>query len=126
MSIDWTDTERLRVEQGIADHPIDSGRCAALARVVHGVAKPRDPDVRGVQIRPRMPARWLVPKHPHVPYWFSHTLVETQEHDVDALTGPDGHRADAYLETYWHFHARIDARTVDLATIDPGIEDDGS
>lgn len=126
MAIPWNDTNRLSVAQAIADHPIDSGRCAALARRVLAVANPGDPAARGVQLKPRAPARYLVPKHPHVPYWCSHTLVETREHDVDAITGPDGHRADAYLESFWHFPDRIEARTVDVATIDPGIEDEGS
>jgi hypothetical protein len=126
VAIPWTDPDRLSVAQAIADHPIDSGRCAALARRVLAVAMPIDTNARGVQLKPRAPARWLVPKHPHVPYWSSHTLIETREHDVDAITGPDGHRADAYLEHFWHFPDRIDARTVDVATIDPGIEDDGS
>lgn len=126
MAIPWNDTNRLSVAQAIADHPIDSGRCAALARRVLAVANPGDPAARGVQLKPRAPARYLVPKHPDVPYWCSHTLVETREHDVDAITGPDGHRADAYLESFWHFPDRIEARTVDVATIDPGIEDEGS
>lgn len=59
-----------------------------------------------------------------MPYWFSHTLVETRNHDVDALTGPEGHAAEAYLERYWHFHEQLDVREVDVETIDPGIEDD--
>jgi hypothetical protein len=123
VAISWTKQERDTVEQGMTDHPLNSGRCAALARVVYKVASVKDPEAHGVQIRPKRGARYLVPKPPHVPYWFSHTLVETQGHDIDAITGPDGHDAQEYLEQYWHFHETLDVRSVDVETIDPGIED---
>ena len=110
-------------------------RCARSRRLVGYVAvevtpphiaTQGDANARGVQLKPRAPARWLVPKHSHFPYWSSHILIETREHDVDAITGPEGHRADAYLDKFWQFPDRIDARPVDVTAIDPGIEDDGS
>ncbi|MBK9260656.1 MAG: hypothetical protein IPM54_12645 [Polyangiaceae bacterium] len=126
MAIPWTKDERNDVEQGIAKHPIESGRCAALARVIYKIAKPGDPDTYGVQLRPQRGARYLVPIEPNVPYWHSHTLVATHDHNVDAVTGADGYHAKEYLERYWHFHQMLTVEMVDVETIDVGIEDDVS
>jgi hypothetical protein len=49
-------------------------------------------------------------------------MVETQGHDVDAITGPDGYPADRYLEQHWEFHAVLRVQAVDLEAIDPGIQ----
>jgi hypothetical protein len=124
MAVDWTEQERTAIENGIAEHGIDTGRCAALARIVYRIAKPRDPDARALHVRPAAGARWLVPKEPRVPYWGSHTYVETEEHAVDAVAGADGHHpADRYLQDYWEFSATLRVSEVDPATIDPGIQD---
>lgn len=124
VGIDWTEEEREAVEQGLRTHPMASGRCTALARIVYAVAKPRDPGARGIHLKPREAARWLVPKKSGVPYWHTHTFVETQEHSVDAVTGQDGYPARTYVADHWHFHESLDAREIDVATIDPGIQDE--
>jgi hypothetical protein len=126
VAIQWTKNERSDVEQGIIDHPLRSGRCAALARVVHKIATATDPGAHGIQIRPPRGARFLVPKQPHVPIWYSHTLVTTQGHDVDAITGADGYDARDYLKQYWEHHDLLIVQTVDVDTVDPGIEDGNS
>jgi hypothetical protein len=50
MGVNWREEERVIVERGMADHSIESGRCAALARVVYRVAKPNDPSTQGIHI----------------------------------------------------------------------------
>ena len=125
MAIDWTERERAIIVQGIANHGLRTGRCAALARIVYGIAKPRDPNTRGLHLRPAPGARWLVPKAPHVPYWGSHTYVETENHAVDAIAGPDGHSAECFLQDHWEFWKTMRVSEVDVATIDPGIQDAG-
>jgi len=67
-----------------------------------------------------------VPKHPHVPIWYSHTLVTTREHNIDAITGVDGYDANGYLEQYWEYHEALIVQSVDVDTVDPGIEDDNT
>jgi hypothetical protein len=95
MAVDWSEQERAIVEKGIEDHDMGSGRCAALARIVYRVAKPRDPGARAVHVRPAAGARWLVPRRredgPPIPVWYAHTYVETERHAVDAVTKADGY-----------------------------------
>lgn len=123
MAIDWTDDEREKVEDGIARHGLQTGRCAALARVVHAVAQQRDSKARAIRMRPPKGATWLVPKTPHIPYWELHVYVETREHAVDAVTGPDGYSpASAYARTHWAFAELMRIDEVDPATVDPGIQ----
>lgn len=123
MAIDWNDEERAVVEQGINDHGIRSGRCTALARIVFRVALPRDPETRGVHLKPKAPVRRLVSKKDGIPLWFSHTLVETQAHRVDAITGADGYPSEQYLDQCWHDHHTFEVLEIDVSTIDPGIQD---
>lgn len=122
MAIPWKKAELRAVEQGIAKHPIASGRCAALARIIQRIAVTTDPAAHGIQLRPRGAARFLVPKLPHVPTWYSHTLVKTLQHKVDAITGAHGHAAGEYLEHYWEYHQNIEVICVDVEMVDPGIE----
>jgi hypothetical protein len=124
MSIDWTKEERVDVAQAIAEHPIGSGRCAALARVVFKTGAARDPNTKGRQVRPprTSAARYVVPKVPHPPQWCSHTLVDTHAHSVDALTGPDGCEKASYLEQYWEYPEYLEVIDVDVFGIDRGIE----
>lgn len=126
VAIPWKKTQRRAVEDGLKKHPISSGRCAALARIIQRVAVATDPDTHGIQLCPRGAARYLVPKHPHVPLWRSHTLVTTHQHNIDAITGAPGHAAREYLEYYWEYHEVIDVQRVDVNVIDPGIEGDDS
>lgn len=122
MGVNWTDDERATVQRGIAEHGINSGRCAALARIVYAVAKPRDPEARGVHLRPAPGAVWLVPKPPHVPYWASHTYVETEAHAVDAITGADGYPVERFLSDHWEYSWTMRVSQIDPATIDPVIQ----
>jgi hypothetical protein len=122
MGVSWTEKERTEVERGIAEHGIDSKRCAVLARIIYAVAKPKDPLAHGVHIHPAPGARWLVPKVSMVPYWGSHTYVETRDHAVDAITGSKGYLAAAFLNDHWEFSATIRKTEVDPATIDRGLQ----
>lgn len=125
----WTPEERSTVEQALTRYPATSGHCAALARVVHKVGIQRDEKTRGRQVRPKVLGttprpRWIIPKHPSVPKWASHTYVETHEHAVDALTGVDGYEPSEYLEQHFSYAGWLEIVDVDVFQVDPGIEDD--
>lgn len=123
MAIDWTDEEREKVEGGIAKHGIQTGRCAALARVVYPVAQQRDPKARALRMRPPKGATWLVPKASRIPHWKAHVYVETREHAVDAVTRSDGYSpASTYVKDHWDFAEVMRVEEVDPATVDPGIQ----
>lgn len=81
-----------------------------------------DPDATGLQIKPRVPARYILPKHPRVSAWYSHTLVRTLAHHVDALTGADGCEQASYLDTHWRYPEALVVAVVDVTTIDPGVQ----
>lgn len=123
MAIDWTEEERRVVEAGIAEHGANTSRCAALARIVHPVARQRDPRARAIRMLPPKGATWLVPRTDRVPFWRSHVYVETREHAVDAVTGADGHfPASGYVATHWEFAALMRIAEVDPAMVDPGLQ----
>lgn len=127
MPVSWSDEERIAIEKGIEAHGIDTGRCAALARIVYKLAKPRDQEARAIQVRPAPGARWLVPKPredgPKIPLWRSHTYVEIERHAVDAIAGSDGYSpSDGYLQHYWQWADTMRVSEVDPATVDPGIQ----
>jgi hypothetical protein len=42
---------------------------------------------------------------------------------VDAVTGPEGYAAASYMENHWHWSETFHVQEVDVATVDPGIED---
>jgi hypothetical protein len=126
VGVDWTESERREIADGIRKYDIRSGMCAALARVVHRVAKTGARETRGLQLRCRKAVRFLVPKKPHIPHWGSHTYVETGEHAVDAVTGPDGYEAASYVNDHWHWNEKFYEQVeVDVAAVDPGIEEIG-
>ncbi|MEZ4298914.1 MAG: hypothetical protein R3B70_28450 [Polyangiaceae bacterium] len=126
MAVNWTDAEYREVAAGIEKYGIHTGMCAALARVVHRIAITGDPGARGVQLRCKKPVRYLVPKKPHVPYWGAHTYVETREHAVDSVTGPNGYQAASYVDDHWYWNDRLYEQVeIDVTTVDPGIEDIG-
>ncbi|MCC6525919.1 MAG: hypothetical protein IT373_24945 [Polyangiaceae bacterium] len=126
MAVTWEPQERAEIEVGIRRHPLASGRCAALARVVYRVGKPRDEATRGRQVRPlrRSAARYVVPRTPHPPLWGSHTLTETQEHGVDGLTGVEGCAASEYLARHWLYAEALEVHDVDVFSVDQNIEAD--
>lgn len=124
MTIDWTNEERTLVQNGIAKHGLETGRCAALARVIHPVALRKDPKTRAIQLRPPKGATWLIPKSSDIPHWKAHVYVDTCEHAVDAVTGSDGYApSNTYVETHWEFAEFLRIEHVDPATVDPGIQD---
>lgn len=123
VAVDWTAPERTVVEDGLARFPISSGRCAALARVVHGVGSKRDKTTKGRQITPKSAARFVVPKCDVPPKWWSHTYVDTHQHSVDALTGVNGCPRDDYLETHWTYCECLRVADVDVSSVDTGIQE---
>ncbi|MBK8213704.1 MAG: hypothetical protein IPK71_08135 [Myxococcales bacterium] len=124
MSVDWNDDERSEVEGAIKRFPVESGKCAALARVVARVGISRDPSTRGRQIKPRGAARFVVPKHSDPPRWVSHTFVDTHRHVVDALTGASGCPSASYLATHWEYADALTVQDVDVEMVDPGIQEE--
>lgn len=124
MAIEWVNEERSRVAAAMDLYPVSSGRCARLARIVYGVAQPRDATTRGLQILPPTAARFVIPKHDPNPQWISHTLVETMEHRVDALTGTDGTVAANYMAKHWEYCDYLRVQEVDVFSVDPEIEEE--
>ncbi len=126
MALTWSDDELVAIERAMKSHPIESGRCAALARRVFELAERTDSSTHGLQVLPKTPARFVVPKLPHPPLWYSHTLVSTRHHRVDALTRAPGCEEASYLERHWEYPEALRVDRVDVYEIDPGIEvDDG-
>lgn len=124
MAIHWTDEERTKIEDGISRHGIRTGRCAALARIVHPIARQQDPDACAIRLRPLKGAIHLVPKVSHIPYWHEHVYVETRAHAVDAITGADGYApSNTYVNDHWEFAESMRVEKVDPTTVDPGIQD---
>ena len=107
------------------EHPAQSGRCAALARRTYPVACKEDPQrPQGIHLKPRGGARYIIALAGAGIYWASHTLVETRQHALDALTGPDGFPVEEYLKNYFEYSDCIQyIGGVDLHAIDPGIQD---
>jgi hypothetical protein len=124
MSVAWEPAERAEVETAVARFPLQSGRCAALARAVASVGRRRDEKTRGKQIKPVGAARFVVPKEPLERQWYSHTFAETHAHAVDALTGADGCASGDYLATHWEFPTHLRVTELDLTTVDPGIQEE--
>jgi hypothetical protein len=73
-------------------------------------------------VRPRGSARFIVTKFPTVQVWYSHTLVRTQAHHVDALTGVEGCAKEKYLELHWSYPEALEAVDVDVADVDAGVQ----
>lgn len=102
MGLVWKTDERDKINGALRRFSAESGKCAALARVVFSVAKRGDLAATGIQVRPRGSARYIQTKHPRVYYWHSHTLVRTRAHHVDALTGRTGARRRHISRRIWH------------------------
>ena len=121
--IGWSPEERAEVEAGIVRYPAESPHCAALARIIHRLAMPKDERTRGIQLSQSGDGNpWLVLKRGHPRRWWTHTLVETVGHDADALTGADGCPSQQYLERHFQFHEGIVVREIDVLTVDTWIE----
>lgn len=125
VGLPWRDEERTTIAAALRRFPADSGMCAPLARVVLRVARPGDPAATGLQVRPRCAAaRYILPKHPRVSVWYSHTLVRTRAHHVDALTGADGCEQERYLDLHWRYPESLTTVAVDVDAVDPGVQHD--
>jgi hypothetical protein len=122
MSLKWRAPQQARIEAGMRRFPAESGMCAPLARVVLAVAVEEDPLATGVQIKPRAPARYVNPRHSKVRFWYSHTLVCTRAHHVDALTGVEWCEQARYLEVHWRYPEELMVEAVDVAEVDPGVQ----
>jgi len=122
VSLSWHDPDKETIEQALRRFPAESGMCAPLARVVLSVARPIDAAATGLQVKPKTPARYILPKHPRVSVWYSHTLVRTREHHVDALTGAGGCEHDIYLQTHWNYPEALRLNSVDVNTVDAGVQ----
>lgn len=123
MAIDWTPDEQQAVDAGMRRFTAETGMCAALARIVFAEGERRDPCTAAMQIHPKSPARFIVPKSSHVRFWHSHTYVETHAHAVDALTGTFGCESASYLGEHWRYPTQLDVVVVDVVGVDAGIED---
>lgn len=122
MSLDWALKATQTLEAAIRRFPVESGMCAPLARAVLAVAKPVDAEAKGLQVKPSRAARYILPRHPRVSVWYSHTLVSTRHHHVDALTGVPGCEATDYLQTHFAHPEALSLIDVDVDTVDPGAQ----
>jgi hypothetical protein len=124
MALHWTPQERTRIEEGIIRYPATSNHCAALARIIHGLAAPKHENTRGIQLSGANGEPWLILKRGEPRKWATHTLVEAAQHNADALTGADGCLSMQYLDTYFHHPKDIQVQTVDVFTVDTWIEEE--
>jgi hypothetical protein len=124
MAVEWTPEERAKVEAGIAKYPATGNGCAALARIIYRLARPRDERARGIQLNAPNGAPWLILRRDRPRQWASHTLVETQKHNVDALTGADGCASDRYLAEHFLFPEAIQVQEVDVFSVDAWVDED--
>lgn len=122
MSVSWSKEQLERVTSEIAAHPVDSGRCARLARELLPIARELDPRARGLVIRAntaqvRYPC--FGPKVPETLWWFHRVTIEVQAHCVDALTGALGTLRANYIGA----HFRNDSNELWIDERDPNLED---
>jgi hypothetical protein len=110
--IAWTDDQHAHVRAALEAHPIESGRCAQAAQAVLSLAIELDPNANALVIEPTGAALYLVVKGRAL-RWYHHVTVAAARHHVDALTGPDGHPDDTYLDTYFEHAAEYSLRPVE-------------
>jgi hypothetical protein len=96
VAIGWTSDQRRRVAAILAKHPAESAQCATAARKILPVAREHDPSAVVHQLSPRY-GRFVDPRR----RWFYHVTVRAADHQVDALTGPDGLPTNEYAALYW-------------------------
>ena len=116
VTIPWTSHQLQRVAAVLQQHPAASGRCAEAARDVLPIVRERDADARGRKVVPRNPfAPFIVPLNvPGAGRWRHHVTVETEDHYIDALTGPDGSAVEGYLAAHWQYPDALVLIDVDL------------
>lgn len=76
VTIPWKKAQLRAVNDGLKKHPLTSGRCAALARIIHKIAISTDPNTHGIQLRPPGAARFLVPKRADIPKWVDQRIED--------------------------------------------------
>lgn len=124
MSIQWKPpTRRERVKKVLDKYPAVKNCCEKAAIEVLRVSKPQDPSARRLKLRPKAhigpvmivdsSRLLLLPKMSIGSGWYHHYCVETMEHCVDSLTGPDGTERAKYLEEHFQYHDVIDIKPVD-------------
>ncbi|MCA2977692.1 MAG: hypothetical protein INH41_02375 [Myxococcaceae bacterium] len=122
MSLDWKPTSASEIQRGIDTYPLESGKCAALARLVDRVAESESRARQGVLVVPKSPARFLIHRSGARLGWYHHVFTEVQEHAVDALTGAAGHPRHSYLSAFFSFDSELEMSAVNVLSVDPDIE----
>jgi hypothetical protein len=99
------------VRDVLAAHPVTKPDCLRAAGYIHPLALHQDPNARFWLLRPDPycgPVAMIEegsigfhPKMPPAPRWVYHVCVETDEHCVCVLTGPDGVPKASYLEEHF-------------------------
>jgi hypothetical protein len=110
MAIPWKPIQRQVVDAVLQQHPADSGQCDDAAKKILPLAQECDENARILRIRPKLRARYVVPRIKLARPWFEHQTTEALLHYVDALTGSDGTAASDYLLKYWEHPAFLDVQ----------------
>lgn len=120
MTVSWNDDQRAKVDAMLAEHPLDSYRCADAARAVLPTARELDGASKARIVLPNLlGARWVLPREfsPR-PYWAHHVTVAVTDHYVDGLTRSPGEPMSSYLGKHFHRPELHTVADVDLARED--------
>ena len=104
MTVSWSDDQRAKVDSTLAEHPLDSHRCADTARAIIPTARDLDGASKARIVLPGLPgARCVLPREfsPR-PYWTHHVTVAVTDHYVDGLTRSPGEPSTSYLGKHFH------------------------
>jgi hypothetical protein len=101
VAVNWTESQRARVQRVLSRHPIESNRCENAARSIVTIGREREPAAQVWRLYP-VEGIYVVPKvKVGPPYWREHFTVEVEAHCVDALTRVDGCPRASYLDDHW-------------------------
>ncbi|MCB9760483.1 MAG: hypothetical protein H6739_11645 [Alphaproteobacteria bacterium] len=103
MSVDWPPDKAEQIDSLIDAHPVESGRCASLARSILPIAREQDADAQGVIVKANAAQTRYPCMKPriHGVWWFHHVTLGVEGHFVDALTGTQGTERAHYLTTHF-------------------------
>lgn len=103
--------KRTCVKDVLAAHPANKPDCLRAAGYIHALARHQDERARLWLLRPHPdcgPVAMIEegsigfhPAIPNAPRWVYHVCVETDDHCVCTLTGPDGAPKASYVETHF-------------------------
>lgn len=124
MAIRWNRMQFREVTAALQQFPAHSDKCAAAARRILPIARQLRDDARGIQLSPIDGAPYLLPIKGSRKF-YHHIVVEVVSHRVDALTGASGHPSSSYLATFFQYPDGIAETSIDVDSIDPGIQSDG-